>query len=56
MEGEYSSGNEESHCDLCPYYRHRAFTAPDGREYVWKMGMWTSEVCLRLLTKLLTAC
>ncbi|KAF7419643.1 hypothetical protein PC9H_002234 [Pleurotus ostreatus] len=30
---------------LGPYGRHRAFTAPDGREYVWKMGMWASEVC-----------
>ncbi|KDQ23063.1 hypothetical protein PLEOSDRAFT_1068135 [Pleurotus ostreatus PC15] len=29
---------------LGPYGRHRAFTAPDGREYVWKMGMWASEL------------
>ncbi|KAF4585282.1 hypothetical protein EYR40_002119 [Pleurotus pulmonarius] len=31
---------------LGPYGRHRAFTAPDGREYVWKMGMWASELYL----------
>ncbi|KAG9219783.1 hypothetical protein CCMSSC00406_0008160 [Pleurotus cornucopiae] len=31
---------------LGPHGRHRAFTAPDGREYVWKMGMWASELYL----------
>ncbi|KAL0947265.1 hypothetical protein HGRIS_013387 [Hohenbuehelia grisea] len=28
------------------YGRHRIFAGPDGREYRWKLGNWSSKLCL----------